>query len=161
MDFRGEITCNHLVGNPAVSFTLQNCPRCLGKGVYGGISTDGTGDISFVEKADYLEQNIKKILISKRNNRGYGFNYELLKSVIDPTTTTVIKREVIRCLTFLQAQQQEDKKRGVRYLPSEEIVSISDVQVGTDEDDPRIVLVSLSVYTLQGNQVKVTESLFR
>jgi len=159
MDFKGLVVCDHLVGNPTQKFTLQNCPRCLGRGVYGGIFSNNNGDISTTEGFDYLTQSIKKILVSKINNRGYGFNYNLLSNVIEPTSLLIIKREVLRCLVFLQNAQQEDKKRGVGYLPSEEIVKIGDIDVKIKTQDPRGIEVRLSVFTKNGNLFNVRQSL--
>ncbi|MFA5395649.1 MAG: hypothetical protein WC346_06455 [Methanogenium sp.] len=161
MDFKGLIICDHVVGNPTQKFTLSKCPRCLGKGVYGGIISNNNGDISTIEGADYLSQSIKKILISKINNRGYGFNYNLLSNVIEPTSLVVIKREVLRCLVFLQNAQQDDKKRGVGYLPSEEIARIGDVDVKIKAQDPRGVEVRISIFTTNGNLANVSQVLTR
>ena len=48
MDFKGTIICTHFVGDPPAKYTLSTCPRCLRAGGYGGISTEETGDATWL-----------------------------------------------------------------------------------------------------------------
>ena len=161
MDFNGVITCDHLVGNPSVKYVLQTCPRCLSTGSYGGISTEETGDISTVSNSHYLEQAVKKILVSEMNSRGYGFNYSLLTPVIDPSTVISIKREIVRCTSFLRNEQQKDIKRGVIYSPEEEIERIENIGVSQDTGEPRRIRVRFNVVTRSRGIVNITQALVR
>jgi hypothetical protein len=159
MDFEGTIICDHYVGNPPVKYVLTSCPRCLRKGVYGGIHTEETGDISVVKNNKYLEQAIKKILVSEMNSRGYGFNYRLISGVIDPSTTNVIKREIIRCTTFLKDEQQRDIRRGVIYSPTEEIRSIENIGVIQDITEPRKILIKFTVIAKSRDKINISQLL--
>jgi len=160
MDFKGIIKCNHLVGNPSVKYLLDNCPRCLGKGEYGSMKTSSTGDIELVSKTSYLQQSIKKILITRRRYNGYGFDYSLLSGVIDPATVNVVKKEIIRCINFLKDSQAMDKRRGVRYLPSEEIKSIGKtLKVYQHPNEPRTIVVKLSVVTAANTSEEIIQIL--
>ncbi len=161
MDFKGTIVCNHFVGNPAVKYVLSTCPRCLGKESYGGISTEETGDIASVKEEDYLEQSVKKILVSEMNSRGYGFNYNLLSDVIDPSAINVIKREVIRCITFLKDAQQRDIRRGVIYSPSEEIQGIENIGVSQDITEPRRITVKFNLIAKSRDSIAISQPLAR
>jgi len=161
MDFKGSITCNHFVGDPPAKYTLSTCPRCLRTDNYGGISTEETGDVTVVKNADYLEQAVKKILVSEMNSRGYGFNYSLLSGVIDPSTINVIKREIIRCTSFLKDAQQRDIRRGVIYSPSEEISRIENIGVSQDITEPRRITVKFSIIAKSRESIDVSQVLSR
>lgn len=161
MDFRGIIECSHEVGQPPVKYSLDDCPRCLRRGFYGGVSTNETGDMAIITGEKYLTQAIQKILISKMNRRGYGFNYDLLTGVIEPSTLSVIKREITRCMVFLQQSQQQDKRSGVMYLTSEEISRIEGIEMFQDSSDPRRVNVKISIYTKSGSFLSINQSLLR
>jgi len=161
MDFEGTVVCDHYVGNSPVKYVLISCPRCLRTGVYGGISTEETGDISIIRNSKYLEQAVKKILVSEMNSRGYGFNYSLLSGVIDPSTVNAIKREVIRCTSFLRDEQQRDIRRGVVYSPQEEISRIENIGVIQDITEPRKILVKFNVITKSREAISISQSLSR
>ena len=154
MDFKGIVDCDHVVGSPTVKYTLQNCPRCFGTGKYGGVFA--YFDMETVDGEQYLTQAIQKILISNSDERGYGFDYSLLSTTITPTTTTIIKREILRCLNYLQTVQQLDKRRGVKYLPNEEISRIGEIEVIVDPFDPRKITAKVAIYTISGNQIKIS-----
>ena len=86
MDLGGRIICDHYVGVPAVNYTLESCPRCMSTGTYGGFSPSNKGDIPLVEKLDYLRQSLEKVFIENKRNTGYGFDYNLLVGIGDPSS---------------------------------------------------------------------------
>jgi len=161
MDLGGRIICDHYVGVPAVNYTLESCPRCMSTGTYGGFSPSNKGDIPLVEKLDYLRQSLEKVFIENKRNTGYGFDYNLLVGIGDPSSIGAIKREVKRCVLYLRDAQQLDKKAGTSYFPIEEIYDVRDVQVFFDAAEPRRIQISLNVITVSGRNIDVVRVLER
>lgn len=161
MDIGGQIKCDHYVGLPAVHYTLETCPRCLGAGIYGGFSPSDKGDVPLVAKQDYLEQALKKVFIENKRSTGYGFDYDVLIGAGDAASIAAIKREAKRCVMYLRDTQQLDKKAGTTYHPNEEIYDVRDVQVKFDAAEPRKFILTLNVITVSGRNVDVTSLLKR
>ena len=159
MDYLGKVSCDHRVGSPVVSYTLLTCPRCLGTGEYGGIEIFST--VTTVSGYNQVEQAIKKILSEKVRDTGYGFDYSLLRSVIDTNTVPSIKKEIVRCIEYLRSSQQKEKARGVGYSPRELIYSIRSLEVNQSSTEPRSIIATLVVTTEAGNSIQVTQTLKR
>ena len=155
MDLQGKITCDHIVGDPVEGFTRALCPRCGGRGWYGGLDFNHSGQITTINGGSQLEQQITKAIVEEIRNSGYGFSQDILKSVIYDDTLYNIKKEIVRCMVYLKNTQVESKKNGFFYNPSEEISAISDVTVLQDSNDPRKVEVSLSVVAVSGDASKI------
>jgi len=156
MDILNTVNCDHVVGSPAVSYKLEDCPRCHGQGTYGSFGLSKSGSLEFVSGIDQLVQQIKKILTEKRRQSGYGFDYSVLKGVIDSSKLLAVKNEVIRCLTYYKNLQQTNKQNGFYYNPDEEIYSVDAPTIIQDSTDLRKVAVSVNVYAVSGTSATVT-----
>jgi len=165
MDAKFKVICNHVVGSPLQQFTLVTCPRCLGKGFYNSYSFGTDGKMLVVSGVNKLSQQIQKILTEAKRPSGYGFDYSVLTGVITPSTVTAVKSEILRCIEYLKASQQQEKKEGFMYLPTEEISttaqSITVLDASVNELDPRSLLINLSVLTVAGTTTDVTTQLRR
>jgi len=161
MDLLGKTSCNHIVGIPPVAYILDTCPRCLRMEEYGGVAYDTGGKVQTITGVSQIGQQIRKILTENIRSSGYGFDYSLLRGVIDSPTISVIKNEVVRCITYLYNLQQQSKKEGFNYRPDEEISSIQSVDAYQSTTEPRTVVVALIVLTVSGAQASVTLSLKR
>ena len=158
----GLVTCNHQVGsNPVTNYILTTCPRCQGRGVYGGINYDARGDVNELAGVSLLLQQIQKILTENRRPSGYGFDYNLLAGVIDAGRVGAIKSELIRALSYLKFVQQSAIAAGFHYLPTEELDSISNLTLQNDPNDPRRLTVSVSVVSVSGTQSSTTVDMRR
>jgi hypothetical protein len=153
MDLLGTVVCNHIVGIPSVAYVLNTCPRCQGKGYYGGISFDNLGNLNVVTDGALLQQEITKILTENMRPNGYGFNYSLLSSVVNPDSVNNAQNEAVRCLTFLYNLQQQEKANGVVYRNTEEISTIQNVAAFLDTTDPRRIFISADVTSVSGASV--------
>ena len=153
MDILGKVVCDHRIGDPVVAYLLDNCPRCKGKGSYGGFSIGLDGKIEVISGPRMLQQQIMKIFTELRRPSGYGFDYNLLKGVIDSSTLAAITNEITRCLSYLKYIQQSEKRRGFYYAPSEELAKIEKVSVQQDIVDPRTVIAVVVAVSVSGNQV--------
>jgi len=165
MDAQFKVTCNHILGNPLQQFILLTCPRCLGKGFYNAYQFGTDGKIVTVSGVNKLIQQIQKILTETKRPSGYGFDYSVLSGVIAPNTITAVKSEIVRCIEYLKSSQQQEKKEGFIYLPTEEIStngqSITVLDAFVTETDPRAVTVNVSVLTVAGATAGVTTQLKR
>jgi hypothetical protein len=161
MDAKFRVTCDHKVGIPAQNFTLNTCPRCLGKGFYNAFSFGTDGKIVTVSGINKLSQQIQKILTEPKRPTGYGFDYSVLSGVIAPNTLTAVKSEVIRCIEYLKSLQTQEKSEGFIYLPTEEIDSISVIDAFVDPTDPRAIFINVSVVTKAGNTSDVSTRIKR
>jgi hypothetical protein len=143
--------CDHIVGNPPISFTIATCPRCLGKGTYHDISYSTSGKLNTINRVYQLNQQIEKILIENRRNSGYGFDYTLLQGVIDNNRVLAIQREVSRVINyFINNVQQTEKSKGYSYNSTEEVVNIDYIKVYQDSVEPRKIIILLSLITVSG-----------
>lgn len=150
------VKCDHRVGNPIISYTQENCPRCLSKGYYGGIDFDFSGKISTVSNGEGLAQKIKKILTEKKRPSGYGFDYSLVINA-SVNKETIVRYEVSRCLNYIQNLISSEKSRGIKFNPSEEIQSIENIKVNINENDPREVIVYVTVITKSGTTLSIVK----
>lgn len=155
MDFKGKIICNHIAGNPAQSFTLDNCPRCRGRGWHGGITFTKLGKIETVSGINQLKQHLEKILIEKTRNTGYGLNYDLFKGVIDKNTLNALKAEIYRVITYYNNSQLRNERRGFIYNPTERLVDI-DVNIIQDSTNPRNILINVTAETRSKKEISFT-----
>jgi hypothetical protein len=161
VDLNSQTTCNHIVGNPVVAYTITTCPRCFGLGTYGGLSFTPDGKLSTITTSSQLAQQIKKILTEKMRPSGYGFNTSLLAGVIDPSKLGALQAEVYRCLLYLQASQQAEIRAGHIYGGSERISSIGTVSVIQSSSRPTTVQVFATVVTASGISVATQTTLQR
>lgn len=161
MDISGKIRCDHVVGLPAINYILEDCPRCLGKGEYGGFAPLDKGDVPLVTGVKYLEQSIKKILSEKKRSSGYGFDYTLLRGIGDSESLLAIKREIKRVILYLKSAQEEDKKKGTIYASNETIYDVRDINVDFDSAEPRKLFITLTVIALSGSNIDIVTDLER
>jgi hypothetical protein len=161
MDLNSQISCNHIVGDPIIYYTLSTCPRCFGLGTYGGLSFTADGKLSTIQASSQLSQQIKKILTEKMRPSGYGFNYSLLSGVIDVSKLDAIQAEVYRCLSYLQNAQRQEVRSGHIYAGSEQISSIGAVSTLQSPMQPTAVQVFITVITVSGASISFQTSLQR
>lgn len=157
MDFLGEIICDHIAGDPPEKFTLNGCPKCLGKGVIGDIQFNELGHISMVSGVDYLKQSIKKIIVEQMRNSGYGFNYNILINSKDLLFNS-LKRELLRTINYLINLQNENIKNGYNYLPVEKLNFVDKIDVQKTLD-PRQLNITLYCRTVSGAQFSLNMTL--
>jgi len=161
MDILVRIQCDHRAGEPVVGYSLAGCPKCLGSGYVGEIQFDGSGNIKTIYNQDSLVQQVLKILKENKRSTGYGFDYSLMKSVIDSTTVLAVYREIIRCISYLSTIQQDEKARGVRLSANEEIKSIVFVNVTQDASNPRQLNVVIALRTVGSQLPEISTTLVR
>jgi hypothetical protein len=165
MDFQGTVTCDHRVGDPVQAYMLNTCPRCLGTGKYGGPNFLASGAIETLQGSKQLSQQIRKILAENKRESGYGFDYRLLRGVIDTTTVGIVRNEIIRCLFYLRDLQIAEKKSGTAYSPTEQLDTsdqfINFVNVFQDSSEPRKLRVEIAVTTISGAQASASTVLKR
>jgi hypothetical protein len=158
---KGKVDCNHRVGDPLVAFVQDRCPRCLGRGWYGGLALDRSGKLIGLQSTDKLRQQVLKILTEDRRLSGYGFDYSVLTDIIDAETVSRVKTEIIRCADYLIQLQRRRKQRGISYPPSEEIRSIKNIKAVQNPTEPRELIVTLSVISVSGAKFDTEVSLRR
>jgi hypothetical protein len=156
VDLLGITICDHIVGDPIEKFTLENCPKCNGKGVVGDISFDSNGKVNTVGGIELLKQKIKKILTESTRDTGYGFNYNMLS--YNDKLKSGVKSEIYRCINYLINLQKEKEKEGFYYLPTEKIDSIDKVDI-LENPDPRKVEILIVCKSTSGKQAEINLSL--
>jgi len=131
MIFGTQTLCDHIVGDPPVTYQIGLCPRCRGVGTYNGINFTSSGRVQRLNGFASLQLEIRKILITQKRPTGYGFDYSLLQSghFSGGTTPDAVAAEVNRCLNYLISLQQAAKAQGFQYLPTEELLRIDSVTV--------------------------------
>lgn len=159
--FAANVICNHVVGIPATAYILTTCPRCRGKGIYHAFNILQSGHIEFLTGVAALKQTISKILIETRRPSGYGFDYSILAGNPTGNFTDTIRAEITRVMQYLVDLQQQERAAGFRYLPTEEIAVIDEIDVERDTTDPRKYIVTVFLTTVSGVQFQVSENLLR
>ena len=160
MDLLGENICDHILGNPPVSYTLSTCPKCLGKGIYGDIVFNNLGKVQTISKIDQLKQQIKKILLENTRPSGYGLTYSLIFNVVNEAQLLAIKRELNRCIDYLNSVHEENIKSNFFYSNQEIINSINNIEV-TKTSDPRTVNALIICTTMSGKDLTLSIPLRR
>ena len=112
MIINGKIKCDHRVGDPVQVFLPEYCPRCKGRGWYGGIAFGNDGKIQFLQNRDYLPHQVEKILTENLRNTGYGFDRRIINGIIEESTLLNIKQEIVRVMTYFKNLQRENQKNG-------------------------------------------------
>jgi hypothetical protein len=161
MDILNRVTCDHIAGDPSVGYTLNNCPKCLGLGYIGECKFDSLGNLSAIYNQSSLNQQVLKILTENKRSTGYGFDYSLMKGVIDTTTTLAVYREIVRCISYLSTMQQEEKSRGVKISTNEEIKSIVSLNVMQNIIEPRKLDIVLTLRTVSNQKPEINTILSR
>ena len=160
MEFKAKVICDHRVGSPVTAYVQGKCPKCKGKGTYGGVQYDNQGQVLKVSNVETLKQKIEKILIEDRRPTGYGFDYSLFRGyVIDDSTISAAKAEVIRCISYIRFIQQNEIRNGYFYTPSEELVGIKNITTSIDSLDPRKLVISVILRAKSGATPTVQTSL--
>lgn len=160
MDLLGENICDHILGNPPINHTLSNCPKCLGRGVYGDIVFNNLGKVQTISKIDQLKQQIKKILLENIRPSGYGLTYSLIFNVVNEVQLLAIKRELNRCIEYLNSVHDENIKNNFFYSNQEIINSINNIEV-TRTSDPRTVNALILCTTVSGRDLTLSIPLRR
>ena len=160
MDLLGEKICDHIAGDPSISYIVSTCPKCLGKGTYGDISFDNGGKTQTCSGVNQLKQQLKKIIIENTRDTGYGFNYNLVLSTGGDAQLLSITRELNRCLTYLNNNQITAQSNGFFYSNTEIINSIESIDVFRDVD-PRTVNALLYCKTVSGKDINIVIPLRR
>ena len=161
MDVLMRIMCDHRAGEPIVGYTLLTCPKCLGSGYTGEVQFDNLGNLATISNVDSLFQQVRKILSENKRDTGYGFDYSLMKGVIDNATILAIYREIVRCISYLSTTQQDEKSRGYKIGPNEEIRSIYSVSVTQDPTEPRLLNVIIKLRTAANQLPEISTTLIR
>jgi hypothetical protein len=146
MDFKGKIICNHIAGDPSENFILENCPKCKGKGWYGGLTFTKFGKIEMITGAANLSQQLEKIIIERTRATGYGTNYNLLKGVIDINSLKAINAEILRVINYYVSNQKRNEQKGFIYNITEKLINVN-IKVTQDTSDPRNVIINIIALT--------------
>jgi len=158
MFIKSKTNCDHRVGDPIISFTLENCPRCLGKGIYGGFDFTTSGKINRITGVEVLKQKIEKILVEKKRPSGYGFDYDLINTLPE-NAENVIRYEISRCINYLIELQKKESFYGVTRSSTEEIHSLIGADVVLNSAEPRYVTIYVYVLSTAGSRVSLVKEL--
>ncbi|MCK9428825.1 MAG: hypothetical protein M0R17_02290 [Candidatus Omnitrophica bacterium] len=161
MDILARIPCDHRAGEPLVGYVLDTCPKCLGSGYIGEFQIDNSGNLVTIYNQDSLSQQVIKILKENKRSTGYGFDYSLMRGVIDTTTTLVVYREIVRCISYLSTLQQEEKAKGNKISSNEEIKSIISLEVTQNIYEPRQLDIVLNLRTAGSQNPEIVTTLTR
>lgn len=158
MFIKSTTNCDHRVGDPVIAFTLENCPRCLGKGIYGGFDFTTSGKINTITGVEVLKQKIEKILVEKKRPSGYGFDYNLINTLPE-NAENVIRYEIYRCINYLIELQKKESFYGVTRSPAEELHSLIGADIILNPAEPRYVTIYIYVLSTAGSKITLGKEL--
>lgn len=152
-------TCYHAYqsGSANLTYTLSNCPYCLGEGQIHDFIFQEDGSIRTAEGADKLQQDLEKILIEKARADGYGFEFaDLSGRTAGRFTEERLRAATLSSIRFLMDLQQEMQDQGV-YVPPDELISeIGDVTVQAVENQPDYFRISVTLKTLSAKNAEIS-----
>jgi len=150
-DLLTKTSCNHKLGD--LVFSLNQCPRCLGDGVYFDVNIGIGGDFNLVENSSRLVQDVEKSLLehvgSNIEDSLWGSAlYSLSKINNYALTRGFIVSSVVNALSHLRDLLIKENFDYV--LPSSEkihINGIKDLKIMSDNTEPRKLIIQISVYS--------------
>jgi len=155
-------TCYHgyQSGSEYLTYTLSNCPYCLGTGEIHDAIFMEDGNIRTVERSEKLRQELEKIFIEELRTDGYGFAYATQEGLTSSVMTeTRLRQAAVTAIQFLYDLQLEAIDRGQYLPPEEQIAEIGDILITQDASDPRRYFIQVSVKTLSAVEAEISLSL--
>ena len=127
--------CDHTTGGKVYSVDL--CPKCLGKGYYYDIDFDLQGQAKLITGTQKLQQEVLKIINDERGNNLY-FNrwgsevHDLIGSKQDKLTNSRLQIMVRMSLEYLQLLQQSAHSEYENFSSDEILLGIESIEMQSD-----------------------------
>lgn len=143
--------CNHIVND--VTYDIQLCPKCYGKGYYFDIYFDEKGEAVLSEDEIKLQQEMLKIIIDHKYDNLFHEEWgsqlhSLIGSKNNEITKNKIKVLARQAMEYLQKVQYTEYKNNGTLKDTELIKSIESVDV--KELGPTGYLITILVKNVSG-----------
>lgn len=150
--------CNHVLASG--TFTLDTCPRCLGKGYYYDILINQDGFIDSVQGVSKLGQELEKITITQIGENIFHISYgtivnEVFGELTIPGREALLRQSIISAVYRLKTLQQLELENGGQFTPAELIDSVDKIDF-LDTSDPRQISYRVYVLTVSGTAIVTT-----
>lgn len=154
LDVKLKHTCDHNL--PSGKYTLNDCPRCLGKGYYFDIKFSPKGDVFTVSEIEKLLQELVKITLT---SKGGNFFHDEYGSYVSDSIGMVqsknfrearLKQSIIDAVLRLRYLQRDGIEKGYRFSLKELIDKISKIEIYEIENDPTQLGFKVTVQTVEG-----------
>jgi hypothetical protein len=154
-DVKLEHICDHNL--PSGKFTLNTCPRCLGKGFYYDIKFSPLGDVLTVSEVEKLLQELVKITITSKGDNPFYADYGsyVINSVgalqTEGFRETKLKQSIMDAVLRLRYLQRDGIERGYKFSLKELIDKIENIEIYEIEGDPRQLGFKVRITNVEGS----------
>lgn len=154
-DVKLEHICDHNL--PSGKFTLNTCPRCLGKGFYYDIKFSPLGDVLTVSEVEKLLQELVKITITSKGDNPFYPDYGsyVVGSVgalqTEGFRETKLKQSIMDAVLRLRYLQRDGIERGYKFSLKELIDKIESIEIYEIEGDPRQLGFKVKITNIEGS----------
>jgi len=151
--------CTHYLPNRG-QFTLNTCPRCLGKGFYYDIQFDAGGLVPQVWDETKLGQELEKITITDFNpfHPEYGANLKArVGQVSVDELKPIIKADLLNSIYTLIKYQKREANKGIGdgyFSPRELIDRVDKIEI--TEISTTELNFAVYVVTVEGRKIEIT-----
>ena len=150
-DLRTKTLCNHKLGD--LVFSLNECPRCNGTGVYFDVGLGVGGDLNMTDTSNRLLQDVEKALLeqvgSNIEDAAWGSAlYAIPRSGNFTLTKGYIVSSIVNALSHLRdLLVQEDFDYTLPLTEKIHVDGIKDLKIISSEAEPRKLTVQISVFS--------------
>lgn len=154
-DVKLEHICDHNL--PSGKFTLNTCPRCLGKGFYYDIKFSPLGDVLTVSEVEKLLQELVKITITSKGDNPFYADYgsyvvnSLGALQTEGFRETKLKQSIMDAVLRLRYLQRDGIERGYKFSLKELIDKIESIEIYEIEGDPRQLGFKVKITNVEGS----------
>jgi len=154
-DAKLEHICDHNL--PSGKFTLNTCPRCLGKGFYYDIKFSPLGDVLTVSEVEKLLQELVKITITSKGDNPFYADYGsyVVNSVgalqTEGFRETKLKQSIMDAVLRLRYLQRDGIERGYKFSLKELIDKIESIEFYEVEGNPTQLNFKVKITNIEGS----------
>jgi len=154
LDAKLKHDCNHNLSG--TKYTLNTCPRCLGKGFYFDIKFSPGGDIITINEEEKLLQELVKVILTSKGNNPY---HKEFGSVVSDSIGMLqeegfreakLKQSIIEAVLRLKYLQRERITMGYKFSLKELIDKIQKIEIYEIENNPTWLGFKVQVSTVEG-----------
>ena len=153
-DAKLKHNCDHNL--PGGKYSLNTCPRCLGKGFYFDIKFSPGGDIFLVNEVEKLLQELVKITLTSKGTNPFHGEYgsyvsdSIGKLQVKEFREGRLKQSIMDAVLRLRYLQREGIERGYKFSLKELIDKVENIEIYEIAGNPTQLGFKVKVTNVEG-----------
>jgi len=154
VDAKLKHNCDHNL--PSGKYSLNACPRCLGKGHYFDIKFSPGGDIFLVNETEKLLQELVKITLTSKGTNPFHGEYgsyvsdSVGKLQVKEFREGRLKQSIMDAVLRLRYLQREGVERGYKFSLKELIDKVKSIEIYEIAGNPTYLGFKVKVVSVEG-----------